>query len=100
VAEPSAAEKKAVVAAQTAAARETVANPPQCVDCNLTITSWTHPTNKKVYDAADLIANSQNKYGKNGVKGYTGPDVNLCADCQGKRAMALKAQSKVADRTQ
>src|SRR5208282_15019 len=72
--------KKAATAAETQAARDTVANPPDCVDCKKTISTWTHPTNHKVYDAADLIKNSQKKYG---------PDVNLCADCQAARATAL-----------
>jgi hypothetical protein len=72
-------------------ARAIVANPPDCSDCKTPIKTWTHPTNSKVYDAADLIKNSEKKYG---------PGVHLCADCQAVRAAALKAQSKVSARTQ
>ncbi|SRR6266702_4853563 len=83
--------KQAAAKAETDKARELVANPPDCSDCSTPIKTWTHPTNQKVYDAADLIKNSEKKYGAG---------VHLCADCQALRAAALKAQSKVATRTQ
>lgn len=76
--------KAAATAVVVATAQALVANSPDCADCLLIpgksakIKTWEHP-NKKRYDAADLIKQSQKNY-----------KLNLCGDCLAARATALK----------
>jgi hypothetical protein len=93
-------QKAAATAAAVATAQGTVANPPNCEDCLLVpgkdpkdavIKTYRIKVKKskdsdelieKVYDAADLVKQSQAKY-----------KLNLCAHCQAARAAETKAKA-------
>ena len=93
-------QKAAAVAAAVATDQGTVANPPSCEDCLLVpgkdpkdakIQTYRVKVKKskdsdelveKVYDAADLVKQSQAKY-----------KLNLCAHCQAARAAETKAKA-------